>query len=158
AVINALPIITESAIETDTLNTPLPSHHTRSIGTDIDILGVGNLLTHLAVCCKPVPDDAIIGYVTQGNGISIHRQDCSNLLHMCANPQQKERLIQVSWGEKIEKQYKVNLSIDAYDRHGLIRDITQIVVSENIPIVALNCTADKNHHTAHIMLSIEVYN
>lgn len=123
---------------------------------DLDILGVGNLLTHMAVCCKPVPGDAIIGYVTQGHGISIHKQDCPNLLHMHATDEKKARLIQVNWGEKTQEQYQVNLSINAHDRPGLIRDLTQILVSENISIIGLQCVTDKKDHTAQVTISIEV--
>lgn len=153
-----ISVITEPTATSETPTTFLIPQHTASAGTDINILGIGNLLTHMAVCCKPVPGDKIIGYVTQGHGISIHRQDCSNLLHMGAGVYQKERLIQVNWGEKTEKHYKIDLAVDAYDRDGLIRDITQVLVSENISIVGLNCVSDKNNHTAHMRFSIEVHN
>lgn len=158
-VINTIQSISEAPPETKT-PTLLPLGPSQiSGGSDIQVLGVGNLLTHIAMCCKPVPYDPILGYVTQGQGISIHRADCINILHMSdGGAQQKERLIQVTWGEKIEQHYTVNLAVDAYDRPGLIRDVTQVVLSENISILGLNCVTNKNNHTAHIQLSIEVQN
>ncbi len=123
--------------------------------TDIDIEGVGNLLTHMAHCCKPIPGDEVMGYVTQGRGVSIHRQDCSNLLHI--SDRQKNRLIQVSWGSKTKEKYPVDLVIHAYDRSGLIRDITQLLMNEQLSILALTCSLNKKDHTAQINLSVEVH-
>lgn len=122
---------------------------------EIEIQGVGNLLTHVAHCCKPIPGDLVIGYVTVGHGVSVHRQDCSNILHI--SEQHKERLIQVSWGGKTQNQYTVDLIIQAYDRHGLIRDITQFLLNERISVVGLTCSTNKKDNTAQINLSIEVH-
>jgi GTP pyrophosphokinase len=121
--------------------------------TDIVIAGVGNLLTHLAGCCKPVPGDIIVGYVTIGRGVSIHRQDCVNVLHNLRN---KERLLEVSWGNQTHRRYPVGLNIIAYDRQGLIRDISSLLANEHISIVGLNSTSDKKDNTAYIQLTIEV--
>jgi GTP pyrophosphokinase len=158
AVLNAVQSLTAaSKAEIQLPPTAAPTaHKSKHAGTDIQILGIGNVLTHMAVCCKPVPGDAIVGYVTQGQGVSIHREDCSNLVHMHNTEQQKARLMQVSWGEKTEQQYKVDLLIDAYDRPGIIRDVTQVLVSEHVSIISLNCITDKNEHKAHVTLSIEV--
>jgi len=157
AVINAVQSLMEPADKIEVPPAiPATTHKPKHTGADIEILGIGNLLTHMAVCCKPVPGDAIIGYVTQGHGVSIHRQDCSNLLHMLSTDSQKERLIQVNWGQQTEQQYKVDLVIEAYDRPGLMRDLTQVLVSENISIVGLNFVTDKSDHTAHVTLAIEV--
>ncbi len=127
---------------------------TIATNTDIDIQGVGNLLTHMALCCKPIPGDAVIGYITQGHGVSIHRQDCSNILH--TNDQQRNKLVEVSWGIKTQDKYTVDLIIHAYDRHGLIRDLTQLLVNERIAIIALNSFIDKKDQTAKINISIEI--
>lgn len=162
AVLNAVQSLTQLAEkaekpEAQVVPLTIPAQKSKKYtGAEIDILGIGNLLTHIAVCCKPVPGDAIVGYVTQGHGVSIHRQDCSNLLHMNTTDQQKARLIQVNWGAKTEQQYKVDLVIESYDRPGLIRDVTQILVSENVSILGLNCVTDKKDHTANITLSIEI--
>lgn len=135
----------------------LPSWNkpTEQSNAEIEIQGVGNLLTHIANCCKPIPGDAVIGYVTVGHGVSVHRQDCSNILHV--NETHKERLIQVSWGSQTQNQYIVDLVIRAYDRHGLIRDITQFLLNERISVVGLTCSTDKKDHTAQINVSIEIH-
>ncbi len=159
AIIHAIQSLIEPAIEKQEFvpvirnHSPKPLAHTHA---DIDILGIGNLLTHIATCCNPIPGDLIIGYVTQRQGISIHRQDCTNFLHMQSNTQQKARTIQVNWGQKTQQQYKVNLVINAYDRYDLIRDVTQILVSENLSILGLNCAINQTDHTAHITLSTEM--
>ena len=131
----------------------VPKHTTST--QDIEVEGVGNLLTHMALCCKPIPGDQVVGYITQGHGVSVHRQDCQNIVHISAR--QKERLIQVTWGIKTYNKYVVDLVIQAYDRHGLIRDITQVLLNENISILGLTCALDKKTHAAQINLSIEVH-
>lgn len=124
------------------------------IATDIDIHGVGNLLTHIALCCKPVPGDEIIGYVTVGRGISIHRQDCANILH---NKQEhQERLVEVSWGNKIQKNYIANLIIHAQDRQKSINDLTALLVSENVPLLSIENFTDKDNNQMRIHLTIEI--
>lgn len=158
AVINAIQSLEQPAeISIHSQNITGTHKPSKNNGTDIEILGIGNLLTRIAPCCKPVPGDAIIGYVTQKYGVSIHRQDCANFLHIYNKTSQKERVIQVNWGQKIQQQYKVDLVIDAYDRHGLIHDITQIIVNEQVSIMSLNSTANRDDHTAHINLSLEVH-
>lgn len=128
---------------------------TDTLASGVEVLGIGNLLSHIALCCKPIPGDQVIGYITQGQGISIHRQDCSNILHLSEASQ--KRVIQVAWGSKTGDKYTVDLVVDAYDRHGLIHDITQMLLSEHISIVGLACSTNKTEHTARINLSIEVY-
>jgi GTP pyrophosphokinase len=120
---------------------------------DVYIEGVGNLLTNMAKCCQPVPGDPIIGYITLGKGISIHRQDCANILNVSHELQ--NRLIQVSWGEKTA-QYPIELSVEAYDRPGLLKDITAIITQEQANVLALTTQVDKQEHIAHIQLTIEV--
>jgi GTP pyrophosphokinase len=154
AVIHAAQsLVTPAAPEVPAMTAAAKPH---DHSADIEILGVGNLLTHMAVCCKPAPGDAVIGYVTQGSGISIHRQDCANVLHSATH--HKERLVQVSWGQKPEQHYHVDIRVEAYDRPGLIRDITQVLTADNISIAGLNCVANKKNHTAQITLSIEINN
>ncbi|MFT3742379.1 MAG: bifunctional (p)ppGpp synthetase/guanosine-3',5'-bis(diphosphate) 3'-pyrophosphohydrolase [Gammaproteobacteria bacterium] len=122
--------------------------------TDIEVEGVGNLLTHMAHCCKPIPGDSIVGYITLTQGVSIHRQDCSNVLHLSSHKQ--EKLIEANWGVKTQNNYPIDLTIQAYDRQGLIRDVTQLLLNEKITILALNTHLDKKNHTAQMQLTIEV--
>lgn len=97
----------------------------------VNVLGVGDMLTHLAQCCHPVPGDKIIGYVTRSRGVSIHRRDCYNILH----EKEKERLIPVDWGET-DALYPVDIRVEVWDRVGVMRDITTIVAEEKVNIAA----------------------
>lgn len=99
----------------------------------IQVLGVGDLLSHLANCCHPVPGDAIIGYITRSRGVSVHRRDCINIQKV----EDKRRLIEVSWG-KVQQVYPVDIQIDAWDRVGLLRDITTIVADAKVNIAGIS--------------------
>ncbi len=121
--------------------------------SQIRIRGVGNLLTHIAGCCKPVPGDAILGYITVGRGVSVHRQDCSKILQLqYAEP---ERIIEVSWGDE-QATYPVDIAVLAHDRQGLLRDITQLLAAERTNVVAMNTLSDVAHNTATMRLTIEI--
>jgi len=112
----------------------------RPVPSAVQVLGVGNLVTHLAQCCHPVPGDRIIGYITRSRGVTIHRQDCYNVLH----EDEKDRLVPVEWG-KTDSLYPVSIQVEAWDRVGLMRDITTIVAEEKINIAAVSST----HHDDH---------
>jgi GTP pyrophosphokinase len=99
---------------------------------EISILGITGVLTRLAQCCKPAPGDPIIGYITRGRGATIHRQDCPNVLRI----KDRERLVQVSWG-KPEQTYPVSVRIRAYDRGGLMRDVSTLVANEGISMSSI---------------------
>ncbi len=123
--------------------------------TGIVIGGVGGLLTSIAQCCKPVPNDPILGYVTVGRGVSIHRVDCANLLNNL--DARKERIINVEWGDQIEAQYySVDLLIKAYDRQGLMRDITHMLANNEVNISQLSSAMDKANHIAQIKITVEI--
>jgi GTP pyrophosphokinase len=119
----------------------------------VQIRGVGNLLTHIAGCCKPVPGEAIIGYITVGRGVSVHRQDCSKILQLqYAEP---ERIIEVSWGDE-QNTYPVEIEVLAHDRQGLLRDITQLLAAERVNVLALNTLSDLENNTARMRLTVEI--
>jgi len=99
----------------------------------VTILGVSGLLTNIARCCKPLPGDPIIGYITRGRGATIHRRDCPNMLRI----RDKERLVQVSWGQARET-YPVSVRIRAYDRDGLMRDVSTLVANEGISMSSIH--------------------
>ena len=120
---------------------------------EIRIRGVGRLLTQLGRCCKPVPFEPIIGYITRGRGVTIHRQDCANLLDL-AN-RHRERLIEVEWGEEAAT-YPVDIQMDAYDRPGLLRDITSVLVNEKVNVLASNTLTDKETGMARMVLTLEI--
>jgi len=121
---------------------------------DIHIEGVGNLLTQMAGCCQPLPGDAIIGYITQGRGVSIHRQDCAELLQLAER--EPQRIIAVDWGRAPPKTWPVDILIRAFDRTGLIRDISQILLNEKINVLGLNTQTSSSDGTATMALTLEV--
>jgi GTP pyrophosphokinase len=122
--------------------------------SDIYIDGVGNLLSHIAQCCKPIPGDSITGYITLGRGVSIHRQDCPNILQFVSD--EPERIIKVDWAEKPEQFYSVDVMIEAFDRHGLLRDITALLDRERINVSAMQTLSNKSKNTVDMSLRIEV--
>jgi len=121
---------------------------------DINIQGVGNLLTKLARCCMPAPGDSIIGYITQGRGVTIHRRDCRNILKMTGS--NRGRLINVEWGEETHETYPVDIILETIDRQDLLRDILTVLSNEKININSVHTQSNKNDNTAHMELSIEV--
>ena len=121
----------------------------------VSVQGIGNILTHLSGCCNPVPGDLIIGYITQGKGIAIHQQNCSNLLNLSES--QKDRLIDVNWGNEKEK-FPAHILIQAYDRQNLLKDITQTLSLDKTHILELKTYNDKDTLTVIIELTIEVKN
>ena len=118
----------------------------------VTVRGVGDLLTRVAGCCHPLPGDPVVGYVTRGRGITIHRQDCPNILYL----EDKERLIEVDWGEDFRQVFPVMIQVLAYDRTGLMRDITEIMVEERINISAANIATHPKDHTAVITVTLEI--
>lgn len=119
----------------------------------VTIQGVGNLMTTLGNCCKPVPGDPIIGYITQGKGVTIHRQDCPNILSL---PQKrKRRLVEVSWGGA-PRRSTVMVHIEAFDRQGLLRDITQVLSNARVNVLGANTRTDTEDQSVLMDLTIEV--
>lgn len=101
-------------------------------GPGMRVLGVGNLLTTMARCCNPVPGDQIVGYVTRARGVTVHRADCLNIL----NEAERERIVEVEWGT-VTRTYPVSIRIEAWDRVGLLRDITTVVTDEKVNMVGV---------------------
>ena len=113
-------------------------------GGGILVVGVDRLMTNLARCCKPAPPDAIVGFVTRGKGVTIHRQRCSNVARMRAR--EPERLIVADWGKPRDEVFPVDVVLEAMDRQGLLRDITEIFSRERINVTAAN-TLTRNSAT-----------
>ncbi|HRF44338.1 MAG TPA: GTP diphosphokinase [Candidatus Competibacteraceae bacterium] len=120
---------------------------------DVRIRGVGQLMTQIAHCCQPAPFEPIAGYITQGRGVTIHRQDCTNLLAL-AN-QHSERIIEVSWGET-PATYPVDIMIIAHDRSGLLRDIASILANEQVNVLGANTLTDRETSIARMGLTLEI--
>ncbi|MBT8078953.1 MAG: bifunctional (p)ppGpp synthetase/guanosine-3',5'-bis(diphosphate) 3'-pyrophosphohydrolase [Gammaproteobacteria bacterium] len=120
----------------------------------VAISGVGDLLCNFARCCRPVPPERIAGYITQGRGVSIHRQDCGNFLSL--NTRQPERVIEVDWGESPDAIYPAELTLHAYDRQGLLRDISSVLADEKISVDRVNTTSDKRLMQAVMEIAVSV--
>ncbi len=134
-----------------------PTRHTKRKSTKTDsiaVTGVGDLLCNFARCCRPVPPESIVGYITQGRGVSIHRQDCGNFLSL--NLRSPERVLETSWGESDTGSYPVELTLHAFDRSGLIRDITSVLADENANVLDLQTHTDKKSMQVIMELSLEI--
>lgn len=123
-------------------------------GADVYIDGVGKLMSHIAQCCRPIPGDRIAGYITLGRGVSIHRIDCINLMQRQAI--EPERIISVGWAEEPTQSYSVTVAVEAFDRHGLLRDITTLLDREKINVSAMETLSNKNKNTVDMTLQIEI--
>lgn len=119
------------------------------------VKGEEGIMVKLARCCNPIPGDPVIGYITRGSGISVHRTDCPNVLSN--NPDEQRRLIEVSWDITTDAVYKVNIVINASDRTGMMADIMQVTSEAKLNINALNCRTDK-HKNAYITMGLDISN
>ena len=108
---------------------------------DISIEGVGNLLTSIAGCCQPVPGDPVLGYITQLRGVTIHREDCGNVLRW--QSEENPRLLEVSWGRVPEGNYRVEILIRAYDRRELIKDISVTLSTSEASVTDISSQLDE---------------
>jgi guanosine-3',5'-bis(diphosphate) 3'-pyrophosphohydrolase len=116
---------------------------------EVAILGTRGLLTNLARCCKPVPGDPIVGYITRGRGATIHRRDCPNVLYQ----KEPERIIKVTWGQAQET-YPVAVRITAYDRDGLMKDVSTVVAEEHINMTSLSVATKNSIATFEVTMEI----
>ena len=133
---------------------PVAPPKSKASSSAVKVLGVGDLLTHIAPCCQPVPGDEIIGFITRSRGVTIHRKNCPNIL----NEDEKERLIKVEWG-KAGLSFPVNITVDGWDRVGLLRDITTRVSEEKMNITAVSLSdAERKDGTISIFLTLDVNN
>ncbi|NQT48977.1 MAG: bifunctional (p)ppGpp synthetase/guanosine-3',5'-bis(diphosphate) 3'-pyrophosphohydrolase, partial [Chloroflexi bacterium] len=148
--INPIQIVMKMATQIEQPRVSKAVPETKSVPAAVRVLGTGDLLTQLAPCCHPLPGDQIIGYITRSRGVTIHRKDCPNI----ARAKERERLVPVDWG-KIDKLYQVVVRIDAWDRMGLLRDISALVAEERINIGSVSTKENEDNSTS-IYLSIEI--
>jgi GTP pyrophosphokinase len=141
--------VTSAVEETKPLANVKPTQQT-SVVPGIQVDGVSNLLTRLAACCRPVPNDPIVGFITRGRGITVHRQDCPNI----QNIDDTERLINVSWGATHEL-YPVTIDIRTMNRSGLLSEIAGIVAEEGINISSAQVTSHPDR-TATIQATLDI--
>ena len=124
------------------------------VGNDVQIAGVGNLLTTIANCCKPVPGDSITGFITLTRGVSVHRQDCLNIMNMAERDLQ--RIIEVNWSGNSEHTYPVDIVIEAVDRSGLLSEVVMVLGNENVNLGNISTDIDKKSHSATIAMTIDI--
>ena len=109
----------------------------------------------LAHCCAPIRPQAIVGYVTLGRGVTIHRLDCPSFARMRA--EKPERILQVDWTDREGDLLSVELAVSAYDRRGLVRDLTDVITQERLSIEAMSTTTDGDAGTAYVSLRLAVH-
>ena len=119
--------------------------------------GVDNCLIRISHCCSPVPGDKIIGYITRGRGVAVHRADCINITNSHFSPEEQMRFINVHWASEVESSFQATLCITAPDRNSLLADITTVTTDLKIPIKSLNARTAKNN-LAIVEISIEIKN
>ncbi len=130
--------------------TPGPATDSKPNPDGITVLGLKGMLTSIARCCNPVPGDEIIGYITRGRGATIHRQDCPNILRLRGD---QERIVKVSWGE-IKNTFPVAVEVKAYDRQGLLGDISSVLNNESVNLIDISLKV--NHNLTVIKLVLEI--
>ncbi|MBI1259378.1 MAG: GTP diphosphokinase [Chloroflexi bacterium] len=119
------------------------------ISNGVNIMGTGGLLVNMGRCCNPMPGDEIVGFVTRGRGVTVHRADCANLA------QESERLIDVTWGKLSQEQrYSVAIEIVAYDREGLMLDISTVMADEKVNMSSVNVNVRQNIATLNLTIEI----
>lgn len=123
-------------------------------GTEVSVSGVANLLTTQAGCCKPVPGDEVIGYISTQRGITVHRRDCEEFA--IQERAQPERVLPVNWDNATKKLYNVDVFIEAYDRTGLLGDITGLLSSMRVNVTGLNTQTDPKTRIATMRISVEI--
>ncbi|PZO09563.1 MAG: GTP diphosphokinase [Lysobacteraceae bacterium] len=116
--------------------------------------GVGNLLSQIARCCQPVPGDAIVGYLTRGRGVSIHRAACPSVLRLLAR--EPERRLPVEWGQKQASSYEVDITLRAFDRKWLFKDITNVIAQMGVNILGVQSRVDESQGMAELRLAVRV--
>ncbi len=141
----------EESDEGKTVAAPAPSADSIA-PAGIRVMGEGNVLTRLANCCHPIPGDEIVGYVTRGRGVTIHRKDCRNVLAETHD----ERLLTVDWGNgRRTNTYPVTVVIDAWDRDGLLRDIASVVSEDHVNMTSVSAVSHSDH-TATITATLQI--
>ena len=131
----------------------MPTKKKRESGVRVE--GIDNLLIRLSRCCNPVPGDDIVGFITKGRGVSVHRKDCPNIM----NEDAKERLIPVEWetGLNDRKEYNVEIEISGFDRRGLLNEVLQAVNESKTDISAVSGKTDRNKMVT-ITMTISILN
>jgi GTP diphosphokinase / guanosine-3',5'-bis(diphosphate) 3'-diphosphatase len=147
--LSAHTVVLKMVAQADTGKIIAPIAPVKTAPTTIKVLGVGDMLTRLGECCHPEAGDPIIGYITRSRGVTVHKLVCPNVIH----EREKERLIEVDWGNT-EAVFPAKIQVEAWDRVGLVRDITSVVAEEKVNITSVSF-ANRNDHTTLTVLNLE---
>jgi GTP pyrophosphokinase len=120
---------------------PITSRRPSSGDTGVVVKGASDVWVKLARCCTPVPGDEILGFVTRGGGVSVHRKACTNAASLLEQP---ERLVDVEWAPSVDSTFVVSIQVEALDRHGLLSDVTRMLSDERVSIVSANVTTSRD--------------
>jgi GTP pyrophosphokinase len=129
-----------------------PAAPATRVSSGVLVLGVNNIATLIAKCCKPVPPDPIVGFVTRARGVTVHRQDCPNITSLA--PAQRERLMPADWGDTTDAPFSADLEVVALDRQGLLRDISEAIARERINVTAVNTLSRGSHAFMRFTLQV----
>ncbi len=121
---------------------------------DVEIQGIGDLLVSYARCCKPVPPEPIVGYITVGRGVSIHASSCANFARLGARA--PARALAVNWGKLAGGEFPVDIVVEAFDRRGLVRDVSAALADEKISIHGMTTATDRRDNVAHMEIRIPI--
>jgi len=122
---------------------------------DVIVAGVDDLMTHMAGCCKPVPGDDIIGFITRGRGVTVHRGDCAAIKGL--KEEERARLVEVVWADRQdETTYPVDIRVLALDRKGLLRDISSIMTNEEVDVLGVSTHSDRKTDRASMRFTVEI--
>jgi GTP pyrophosphokinase len=135
-------------------HSPRPRSLAAAREPDIEVQGIGELLSTYARCCKPVPPEAIVGYITVGRGVSIHTQSCANLGRLSIKS--PARVLAVAWGKTGSNEFPVDIEVQAFDRRGLVRDVSAALADDKISIRGMNTVTDKRDNVAHMQINISI--
>ena len=142
------------AREARTEHTARPKSPPADRGPEFEVQGIGDLLSTYARCCKPVPPEAIAGYITVGRGVSIHAKSCANLARLSIKS--PARVLAVTWGKLGAKEFPVDIEVQAFDRRGLVRDVSAVLADEKISISGMNTVTDKRDNVAHMLIKVSI--
>jgi GTP pyrophosphokinase len=151
----ALRELTAPKVESPVTKAPMvlaESRQTSKSSSGVLVLGLNNIATMVAKCCKPVPPDPIVGFVTKARGVTVHRLDCANIISLLAD--QRERLMPAEWGNTGDQPFSADMEVIAADRQGLLRDISEALSHERINVTAVNTLSRNN--VASMRFTVEI--
>ncbi|MBA2689802.1 MAG: bifunctional (p)ppGpp synthetase/guanosine-3',5'-bis(diphosphate) 3'-pyrophosphohydrolase [Burkholderiales bacterium] len=131
---------------------PMPGHARGGSSAGVLVVGMNNIATTLAKCCKPVPPDAIVGFVSKARGVTVHRADCFNMNRLAST--QRERLMQAGWGNTGAAAFSADIEVLAVDRQGLLRDISEAIAREKVNVTAVNTISKNNQASMRFAMEI----